>query len=204
MPRLPMRPLNKALALLLSASLLLFPASAEEETAPEPEEPQPIIVVEEEPVPETTPVPEEPVTDENGEVIEPVETNPDGTPVTAKEQIGAGLKDNQKLQLMLGIGGGVLLVLAGLLVAVFLKKPKSTIKAMVKNSWNQALNPNRSDLPTALNTAARSQRDTEGRSDQGIMTTTSNKERIAGERKMATAVRKKSTANQEERSAMRQ
>ncbi|MBR1898613.1 MAG: hypothetical protein IJ825_07020, partial [Oscillospiraceae bacterium] len=71
-------------------------------------------------------VPEEPVTDENGEVIEPVETNPDGTPVTAKEQIGAGLKDNQKLQLMLGIGGGVLLVLAGLLVAVFLKKPKST------------------------------------------------------------------------------
>ena len=71
-------------------------------------------------------VPEEPITDENGEVIEPVETNPDGTPVTAKEQIGAGLKDNQKLQLMLGIGGGVLLVLAGLLVAVFLKKPKST------------------------------------------------------------------------------
>ena len=89
-------------------------------------------------------------------------------------------------------------------MTMVMKKPKSTIKAMVKNSWNQALNPNRSDLPTALNTPARSKRDTEGRSDKGIMTTTSNNERIAGERKMATAVRKKTTANQEERRAMRQ
>ncbi|MDE5563617.1 MAG: leucine-rich repeat domain-containing protein, partial [Oscillospiraceae bacterium] len=68
--------------------------------------------------------PEEAVqTDANGEII-PVQTDADGNQVNVTEEIGAGLKDNRRLQLMLGIGGGVLVALAAVLLAVYAKKPK--------------------------------------------------------------------------------
>ena len=114
MPRLPMRPLNKALALLLCASLLLFPASAEEETAPEPEEPQPIIVVEEEPVPETTPVPEEPVTPD--ETAAPIATpkptatrDPDAGPALLLTVAGGTEDENHVWHLTLPTDGQLVL-----------------------------------------------------------------------------------------------
>lgn len=63
-------------------------------------------------------------TDENGQVIV-LQTNENGNPVDPTEELGAGLKDNRKLQMMLGIGGGVAVLLAVILIAAFAKKPKN-------------------------------------------------------------------------------
>lgn len=61
-------------------------------------------------------------TDADGETIPQAETDDNQANVT--EEIGAGLKDNRRLQLMLGIGGGVLVILAAVLIIVYVKKPK--------------------------------------------------------------------------------
>ena len=44
------------------------------------------------------------------------------------EEIGAGLFGNKKLQLILGIGGGVAVILAIVLIVAFAKKPKNSGK----------------------------------------------------------------------------
>ncbi len=63
-------------------------------------------------------------TDENGEAVSG-QADTDSNQVSMTEEIGAGLKDNRRLQLMLGIGGGVLVVLAAVLLIVYAKKPKN-------------------------------------------------------------------------------
>lgn len=55
-----------------------------------------------------------------------------GNKANLTEQIGAGLSGNRRVQLMLGIGGGVLIVLAGILIAVFVRKPKKKKSAAAK------------------------------------------------------------------------
>lgn len=64
-------------------------------------------------------------TDENGQIIV-IQTDENGNPVDPTEELGAGLKDNPKLQMMLGIGGGVAVLLAVILGVAFAKKPKNT------------------------------------------------------------------------------
>lgn len=60
-------------------------------------------------------------TDESSAPAE--ETSPEGN-ASLTDEIGAGLHGNQKLQLMLGIGGGVLLVLAVILFVAYSRKSK--------------------------------------------------------------------------------
>lgn len=63
-----------------------------------------------------------PATDEEGNIVE---TDENGNPVNPGEELGAGLKDNKKVQLMLGIGGGAAVLLAVILFSAFAKKPKN-------------------------------------------------------------------------------
>lgn len=71
--------------------------------------------------------PEEEIqTDADGEVLS-TETAANDNQANMTEEIGAGLKDNRRLQLMLGIGGGVLVVLAAVLLIVYAKKPKKKV-----------------------------------------------------------------------------
>lgn len=65
-------------------------------------------------------------TNENGDVIV-LETDENGNPIDPADELGAGLKGNKRLQLMLGIGGGIAVVLAVILVVAYAKKPKKKI-----------------------------------------------------------------------------
>lgn len=60
---------------------------------------------------------------ETAEATAAAETTTGGEP-TVTGEIGAELSGNKRMQWILGIGGGVLVVLAGILIAVFAKKPK--------------------------------------------------------------------------------
>lgn len=61
--------------------------------------------------------------DENGEVII-IETDENGNRVDPTEELGAGLKNNRRVQLMLGIGTFVCIVLGVIVIGAYSKKPK--------------------------------------------------------------------------------
>ena len=52
------------------------------------------------------------------------------------EKMGAGLFGNQKMQMILGIGGGVAILLAIVLIIAFAKKPKNSQKKENDESEN--------------------------------------------------------------------
>lgn len=66
----------------------------------------------------------EAVTDENGETIAPAETATEDYTAGITEEIGSNLYGNSRVKLILGIGGGVLVALATVLIVVFAMKPK--------------------------------------------------------------------------------
>jgi hypothetical protein len=61
---------------------------------------------------------------DDGTVI--AETDENGNPVNMDDRIGAGLFGNKRLQLFLGIGGGIAILLAVLLLISYLKRPRDT------------------------------------------------------------------------------
>ncbi|MEE5991892.1 MAG: leucine-rich repeat protein [Oscillospiraceae bacterium] len=65
-------------------------------------------------------------TDEEGNTIEVAQTEEPTGKAGIFEKIGAGLFGNQKLQMILGIGGGVAVILAIILIIAFSKKPKNS------------------------------------------------------------------------------
>lgn len=68
------------------------------------------------------------ITDDHGEEIAvPVIEEATGEP-SFTEKLGAGLKGNSKVLAILGVGGGVLIVLAIALIAAYLKSPKRKAK----------------------------------------------------------------------------
>lgn len=72
------------------------------------------------------PVPTE--IDENGQIII-IETDQYGNRVDPTEELGAGLKDNRRVQLILGIGSGIAIILGIILIGAYAKKPKKTASA---------------------------------------------------------------------------
>ena len=75
-------------------------------------------------------------TDEEGHTIEVVQTEEPTGKAGIFEKIGAGLFGNQRLQMILGIGGGVAVLLALVLVIAFAKKPKNSQKKENDESEN--------------------------------------------------------------------
>ncbi len=53
-----------------------------------------------------------------------VETDADGKPVSFDQKVGAGLFGNDRIKLILGIGGGTAIILAIVLLIAFLRNPK--------------------------------------------------------------------------------
>jgi hypothetical protein len=71
--------------------------------------------------------------DDGKEIAVPVIQEETGEP-TLTEKLGAGLKGNTKVLLMLGVGGTVLIVLACALIVSFLKSPKRRAKRSAHKS----------------------------------------------------------------------
>ena len=73
---------------------------------------------------ETTEGETEPETDENGETVPTTEAVTQAYTADITEEIGSELYGNSRMKLILGIGGGVLVALAAVLIVVFAMKPK--------------------------------------------------------------------------------
>ena len=71
--------------------------------------------------------------DDGKEIAVPVIQEETGEP-TLTEKLGAGLKGNTKVLVMLGVGGTVLIILACALIASFLKSPKRKAKRSAPKS----------------------------------------------------------------------
>ncbi len=67
-------------------------------------------------------------TDEEGNTIEVIQTEDPTGKASIFEEISAGLFGNKKMQMILGIGGGVAVILAIILIIAFAKKPKNSKK----------------------------------------------------------------------------
>ncbi len=73
---------------------------------------------------ETTEGETEPETDENGETVPTTESVTEGNTADIPEEIGSELYGNSRMKMILGIGGGVLIALAVVLIVAFAMKPK--------------------------------------------------------------------------------
>ena len=88
------------------------------------------------------------------------ETDENGNPVNVEDKIGAGLFGNKRLQLILGIGGGVAIALAIVLLIAFMKKPKKDETAPEKKQEDPA-DENPTEDATPVETAAEETADEE-------------------------------------------